>query len=389
VIEEHAPAPPASLFRSWFQGGFECSTHRRRDGRRLDVIAGSGHDSHALTDYRRLASDGLLTVRDGVRWHLIEPTPGARDWSSLLPMLQAARAAGTQVIWDLLHYGWPDDIDIWSPQFCERFSAFARDVAELIRREAPGTPFYCPVNEISFLAWAGGDAGYLNPFSHGRGFELKCQLARASIMAMEAIRAVDPRARFVHADPVIHIAHDAARPEMRQAADGHRLAQFQAWDMIEGRIWPQLGGRPGLLDIVGVNYYPDNQWVHGGGPIGQEHPSQKPFRLILAETYARYGRPLFIAETGTEAERRPGWLSAIGKEVAAARRMGIPVEAICLYPVLNHPGWDDDRDCPNGLYARNPSFGTLDRFEPLFDVIARSRSSGSDPSGALPERDVA
>ncbi len=37
------PAPP--LFRSFFQGGFECSTHRRaHDRKRVDVIAGTAHD---------------------------------------------------------------------------------------------------------------------------------------------------------------------------------------------------------------------------------------------------------------------------------------------------------------------------------------------------------
>ena len=43
----HPGATRVSLFRSFVQGGFECSTHRRRDGRRLDVIAASGHDRHA------------------------------------------------------------------------------------------------------------------------------------------------------------------------------------------------------------------------------------------------------------------------------------------------------------------------------------------------------
>jgi hypothetical protein len=33
---------------------------------------------------------GLLTVRDGLRWHLIEREPGRYDWSSWLPMLEAA-----------------------------------------------------------------------------------------------------------------------------------------------------------------------------------------------------------------------------------------------------------------------------------------------------------
>jgi hypothetical protein len=32
----------------------------------------------------------------------------------------------------------------------------------------------------------------------------------------------------------------------------------------------------------------------------------------------------------------------------------VPIEGICLYPVLSHPGWDDDRYCPNGLFELQP-----------------------------------
>jgi len=39
----------------------------------------------------------------------------------------------------------------------------------------------------------------------------------------------------------------------------------------------------------------------------------------------------------------------VGGQVAAALHAGVPVQGICLYPVLSHPGWDDDRYCPNGL----------------------------------------
>ena len=56
-----------------------------------------------------------------------------------------------------------------------------------------------------------------------------------------------------------------------------------------------------------------------------------------------------MSETGTEGARRPSWLRYVADEVAAARRAGVPVEGICLYPVLDHPGWDDERYCPNGL----------------------------------------
>ena len=39
------------LFASFFLGGFECSSHRRFDCRHLDLIAGTGHDRLAATDF--------------------------------------------------------------------------------------------------------------------------------------------------------------------------------------------------------------------------------------------------------------------------------------------------------------------------------------------------
>ena len=349
------PAPTPTLFRSFFQGGFECSTHRRaHDRRRIDVIAATWHDQLAKEDYQTLGTLGILTVRDGLRWHLIEQQPGQYDWSSLANQLAAASAAGTELIWDLMHYGWPDDLDVWNPDFVLRFARFAREAAKHIRDATHGTRFYCPINEISFLSWGGGDAAYLNPFARGRGFELKVQLARAAIAAMDAVREVDPAARFVHTDPVINVLTDYARPEDAPHAEGHRQAQFQGWDLLGGRIWPQIGGRADLLDIVGVNYYHNNQWIHGGPQINRDHPRFKPFHRILADTFSRYGRPIFVAETGIEGHERPAWLSMIAREVRHARQIGVPIEGICLYPILDHPGWDDDRPCPNGLIKRSP-----------------------------------
>ena len=82
------------LFSSFLMGGFESSSHRRADGRQLDLIAATRHDERALDDYRMVAGAGLRTARDALRWHLIETAPGRYDWSSFLPMLRAARAAG-------------------------------------------------------------------------------------------------------------------------------------------------------------------------------------------------------------------------------------------------------------------------------------------------------
>src|SRR5205809_605561 len=120
-------------FASFFQAGFECSSHRRRDGVRLDLIRATGHDKHAVQDYRLCKQLGFETIRDGLRWHLIERSPGRYDWSSWLTMLEAAEEAGLQIIWDLFHYGSPDHVDQAGPDFAQRFTDFALAAVELLR----------------------------------------------------------------------------------------------------------------------------------------------------------------------------------------------------------------------------------------------------------------
>jgi len=344
------------MFRSFWQGGFEGSTHRRSDMVQLDTIGATGHDVFAETDYRMLRQCGVATARDALRWHLIETAPGRYDWSSFLPMLQASRRAGVQVIWDLCHYGLPPDIDIWSAELVDRFGAFARAVARLVREQGDEAPVWSVMNEISFWSWGGGDCGLLFPSTLDRGPELKRQLVRAAIAATEACLDVDRRARFVQAEPLINIVHDLYKPEDREPAEAYRLALYQAWDMLSGRLEPELGGKPDYLDVVGINFYWDNQWIHNKYTIGLGHRQFVPFHELLREVWERYRRPLLIAETGSENGNGPGWLSYMGGEVRRALRAGIPIEGVCLYPVMDYPGWNDGRHCRTGLIELDEAY---------------------------------
>jgi beta-glucosidase/6-phospho-beta-glucosidase/beta-galactosidase len=377
------------LFDSFFIGGFECSSHRLRNGRRLDLIHATRHDQFAELDYRRLVEFGIRTARDGIRWHLIETEPYHYDFSCVLPMIASAQCAGVQVIWDLFHYGWPHDLDIFSPEFIHRFSALARAFASRLRSETDDVPFISPVNEPSFVSWAGGDAGFLNPFATGRDGEIKAQLIRASIAAIEAVWDECPGARIVQCEPAIHIIADLKLPQDKEAAENYRLAQFQSIDMLTGRVAPELGGKPEYLDILGVNYYCNNQWIHNGDPVYPFHPRYRPFREIIAEFYQRYQRPIFVAETGIEDEARPGWLAYVASEVRGALNHGVPVEGICIYPVLNHPGWVDDRHCYNGLFDYADTSGNREAFEPLARELKVQQSAmmhfaGKQMEGPLP-----
>jgi hypothetical protein len=362
------------VFPSFFMGGFECSTHILDHGRRLDLISGTRHDRFAAQDYHRLMEQGMRVARDGVRWNLIETSPGHFDFSSLAPMVRAARQTGLLVIWDLLHFGWPDGLDIFQPEFLTRFTRFVRATAEFFQNETDGPYWFTPVNEISFFAWGGGTVGCINPFAKERGLELKVQLARCALAAMETIREVMPESRFTLVEPMIHVVPTPGKPEEVAIAASRNESKYESWDMLAGRAWPQLGGDPKYLDLVGVNFYPHNEWLlseEGHGFIRTDHPSYKPFRELLADVYARYGRPLYISETGTEDAGRVPWLRYVCEEVFAAMEGGVPIEGICLYPIVNHPGWEDDRHCCNGLWDYADDRGQREIYEPLEAEIHR------------------
>jgi beta-glucosidase/6-phospho-beta-glucosidase/beta-galactosidase len=365
----------AGLFKTFFLGGFECSTHRLRSGKRLDLVHSTRHDQFALSDYRQLQERGIYTVREGLRWHLIEQNPGVYDFSSAEPIIKAARETGTEVIWDFWHYGWPDDIDIFSPEFVTRFTSFALAATDVLASNSE-TLFVCPINEISFFSWAAGEAGIFNPFAKNRGNDLKRQLVMASIAAIQAMRQVSCNIQICHIDPMINVIAESPGQDNAAAAHAYHQSQFEAGDMLIGRTAPELGGHEEYVDIIGVNYYIHNQWTYPGHHGSMLVPSDRRYRHVrnlLAENYAHYRRPIFVAETGIEDETRPAWLRYMCNEVYAAISAGVPVEGICLYPILNHPGWDDDRHCHNGLLDYADDDGNREVDEPLAHELARQQ----------------
>ena len=337
-------------FDSFLMAGFECSSHRRRDGVRLDLIKATSHDKHALKDYRRLRELGFRTVRDGLRWHLIERAPGKYDWSSWLPMLEAAEQAGVQVIWDLFHYGSPDCVDQAAPDFPDRFADFAVAAVEVQQSISERAPLVCPLNEINFLSWAVDDGYFPKVGPKQRGW-FKDRLVTTAIKASRAIRQHWPAATIVWAEPLIHIApHDLRRSTIRDARKNLQ-GMYEAYDWILGLARPELGGDRSLADVVGWNFYPHNQWYYKGPTIPMGHHEYRPLADLLVEVAERYGKPLFLSETGAEGSGKPSWLHYICNEVREAIRRGADIRGICWYPITAYPGWDNSRHAETGLLS--------------------------------------
>lgn len=371
------------LLPSFVVAGFECSTPINRDHRRIDELALTQHDRFVREDYRLLREAGICAARDGVRWNRVDHK-GRLDFSTALPFLKAAEAEGITVIWDLFHYGYPDDLDPFSDAFVARFADYCYAFARLFARRCRDVPFYTPVNEISYFAWAGGDQGIFAPHQNGRGPELKRQLARTTIAGMEAILAVDSRARFVHCEPLVRVVAPLDAPHLAGEADYFNYHfVHEAWDMIAGIKAPELGGCPRYLDILGVNYYGYNQWEHTRPHrvVGPEDPRHLPFAKMLCRLHQRYRKPMIVAETSSHADYRASWLRDIGEACLRALDCGVELHGLCLYPIMDMFDWhttcdtlplkmglwelcpaDDDAACLRRI-AHEPALEELRRFQ--------------------------
>lgn len=329
------------LFRSFVLGGFECATGYNARGEWIDQIAATHHDQHADADYRRLREVGILAAREAIRWPLVDGGDGRYDFRSVEPFVHAARRHGIEVIWDLFHYGYPPGLDLFSEEFPRRFADYCAAVARYLARQT-GRHFFTPINEPSFFAWAAGEVARFAPHQTGRAFELKVALARAAIRGIDAIRTVLPAARIVNVDPLCHVALPAGREDLRDAVRHFNdTAVWETWDMLAGRLKPELGGSRAHLDIVGVNYYWTNQWELGRDecPLAADDPRRVPLSRLLAAVHARYGGDLLLTETAHVDDLRPAWLSYVVDETKKLLAEGVPLRGICLYPILGMPEW--------------------------------------------------
>jgi hypothetical protein len=328
-------------------GGYECTDQLNTFGKRVDFLTLTGHLQLIDEDYVALAPFQVRTVREGIRWAQIEKTPYRYDFSTVKTMLAAGQRHGIQQVWDLCHFGYPDDLTPLHPLFAQRFAALCRAFVQFYRSERPDdTLIVTPINEVSFISWLGGEVRGTSPYCHHQGWDVKYGLMRAYIEGAHALREADPSIRMLSTEPLVHIVpplHATPR-ERRWAREAHDN-QFQATDILSGRMCPELGGTPELLDILGFNYYYDNQWqLHPYQKLGWKdevmNPNWRPLHTLLRDAYKRYRRPFAITETSHPGIDRPEWLRMIGQECAAVLSEGLPLWGTCLYPIVDRPDWD-------------------------------------------------
>ena len=254
-------------FRSFSMGGYECTDQLNCFGNRVDFLHLTGHGQLQAEDYKQLHPFNIRTVREGIRWSQVEKRAYQYDWTTVSDMIDTGKACGIQQLWDICHFGFPDDLTPLHPMFARRFAALCQAFVHFYRSKNPDeTLIVTPVNEVSFLSWLGGDSVGTAPYCNKQGWEVKYGLMRAYIEGTAAMKEIDPNIKIMSTEPLVNMVPplNANKDMIRRAKEAHEH-QFQAMDILCGRTCPELGGSPAYLDLLGLNHYYNNQWVFGSG----------------------------------------------------------------------------------------------------------------------------
>lgn len=334
-------------FKSFLMGGFECADQQNAFGNRVDLYKASGHDLYLEEDYDQLKTLGIRTIREGIRWSVVEVKPYEYDWTEVERIIKISQLKDIQVIWDICHFGFPDDLTPLHPMFARRFSHLCREFVIKYRSLVPeGHLIVTPINEVSFISWLGGDVRGTSPYCTGQGWEVKYALMKAYIEGIERMKEVDPSIRIMVTEPLISIVNNNESDviSLLKAEDKH-FEQFQVHDILSGVMCPELRGKKEYLDIIGLNFYYNNQWInetHEFLPWAEEppHPLYRSLHSLIETVFIRYGRPMIISETSHPGEDRAKWIHSVAGECISVLKKGIPLLGCCYYPLIDRPDWD-------------------------------------------------
>jgi dTDP-4-dehydrorhamnose reductase len=375
-------------------GGVECTVNRVGD-RFFNQLERNGHWDRAA-DLDRFASLGLRTLRFPLLWETLAPdSVDEVDWAWPDDRLRRARALGIRPIAGLLHHGsGPVYTNLLDPQFPEQFARYAGRVA----RRYPWIDAYTPINEPLTTARFSGLYGHWYP--HGRSDNSFARAllnqCRGTVLAMRAIRNVNPQAQLIQTDD---LAKTFSSPSLSYQAAFENERRWIAWDLLSGLVdrvhplwsyfkWAGVSDleleiflrEPCPPDVIGANYYvtserflDENFSAHpaecrgGNGrdvyadiaAVRSELSDIAGPKNLLMELWERYQTPVAITEAhlGCTPDEQLRWFMGIWNAANEARSAGADIRAVTIWSLLGSFDW-------NSLVTRDEG-----HYEPgVFDV---------------------
>ncbi len=354
-------------------GGVECTVNRVHDTF-YDQLDRSGHRLRAVDDLELFASLGIRTLRTALHWEQFEKTGSWTQWDELMTTMQRLEIAP---IVGLVHHGsGPLSTDLLDPMFAEKLAAFALQVA----RRYPHVLDYTPVNEPQTTSRFATLYGLWYPHHRSMASYVRAMFnqVKGIVLAMQAIRTVQPLARLIHTEDG---GETFATPQLESYRVEREHRRWLGVDLLCGRVdeshplfgflhahgltrdeilW--FGENPCPPSVVGLNYYvtSDRFLDHrlelypprSGGDTGKEPlvdieavrvriDGMAGVNTILRQAWDRYGIPVAITEAhlGSDPLEQARWLYEVWSEAESARLSGVEVRAVTAWALLGSYNW--------------------------------------------------
>lgn len=368
-------------------GGIECTINRVND-RYLDQLDLAGlYNNPAYLD--SITGLGIKQVRFPVLWEKHEPVLSAGiDWSFSESCLNKFRLNNIEPVVGLLHHGsGPAYTDMLQDDFPGLFAGYAAKVAA----KFPWIQYYTPVNEPLTTARFSGLYGLWFPHKKNDVCFIKMLLneLKASVLAMQAIRKVNPAAKFIQTED-LGKTYSTALLSYQADFENHR--RWLTYDILCGDLkqahplWDylmRLGikkeklqffiDNPCVPDMIGVNHYltserylDENTEHYPIASVGSNSVHQyadveairvqmdEPHGLehLLKESWERYKIPIAITEVhlNCSPEEQLRWFGQVYEAACRLKKEGIDIKAVTAWALLGSFGWNKLLTCGSCEY---------------------------------------
>lgn len=324
--------------------------------KRVDEMAKTDHYNQWEKDFELVKSLGITHLRYGPPYYKTHTGPGTYDWDFTDKTFKRLKELDIIPIVDLCHFGVPDWLgNFQNPDFPRYFAEYAQAFAERF----PYLQYYTPVNEIFITATFSGLYGWWNErLSSEQTFVTALKhCCKATVMAMQAILKVQPRAIFIQSESS-EFFHPS-NPGAQKLANFLNEKRFLSLDLTYG--YPLTASMyEYLLDngmtkeeyhwfeenqvnarcIMGNDYYVTNEHiVHADGRT-EGSGEIFGYYVITQQYYSRYRLPIMHTETNFTAPEAVNWLYKEWANVHQLKRDGVPVIGFTWYSLLHQVDWD-------------------------------------------------
>ena len=361
-------------------GGLECSVVRIGNEWR-DQVQETGHHDRADADLDLLHGLGLRTLRYPVLWERCAAghrTAVGWDWH--VARLRRMAARGMEPILGLLHHGaGPDGVDLLHPGLAEGLAAHAAAAADRF----PHVTWWTPVNEPLTTARFACLYAFWHPHLRDEDAFLRAVVnqCHAALLAVRAIRARIPGARFVHTEDT---GRSFSTRAVRRQAVYENSRRWLSLDLLCGdlgashpwrgrleragvtpRVLDELATGEARPDLVGINHYvtsnrfldhrqhlyplhlrhpdPVDGYVDTEAARVDLSPEAAGWAARLREVWARYRLPVAVTEAHlgcTDPHEQLRWLMQAWDAAQLVRSEGVDIRAVTAWALFGLMDWD-------------------------------------------------